>query len=88
MAHDLIHIAILHSSDSPTKAAFLISDIGVAQVTLGLGVVVSKLLNDCLEAQLRKFTIKLSRHHQCAGNPIADEWSAKLTLPRLCKLSA
>ena len=50
MAHDLIHITVLHSSDSPTKVAFARIDIGVAQVTLGLGAGVSKLLNDCLEA--------------------------------------
>jgi hypothetical protein len=50
MAHDLIHIAVLHGSDSPTKAACARMDIGVTQVTMGLDAVVSKLLNDCLEA--------------------------------------
>ena len=48
MAHDLIHIAVLRSSDSPMKAAFGRMDIGVEQVMLGLGAVVSKLLNGCL----------------------------------------
>ena len=46
--HDLIHIAVLQSSDSPTKAAFGRMKIGVAQVKLGCGAVVPKLLNDCL----------------------------------------
>jgi len=41
MAHDLIHIAVLHGSGSPTKAACARMDIGVAQVTFGLGAVVS-----------------------------------------------
>jgi hypothetical protein len=62
MAHDLIHIAVLHSSDLPTEAAFARMDIGVAQVTLGLDAVVSRLLNDCWEAQRRKITIELRRH--------------------------
>jgi hypothetical protein len=57
MAHDLIHIAVLHSSNSPTKAAFGRMNIGVAQVKLGFGAVVSQLLNDCLEAKRRKFNI-------------------------------
>jgi hypothetical protein len=57
MAHDLIHIAVLHSSDSPTKAAFARMNIGVAQVKLGFGAVVSKVLNDCSGAQRRKFNI-------------------------------
>jgi hypothetical protein len=47
MAQDLIHIAVLHGG-SPTKAAFARMDIGVAQVMLGLGAVVLKLLNGCL----------------------------------------
>ena len=62
MAHDLIHIAVLHSGDCPTKVAFARMDIGVAEVTLGLGAVVSKLLNDRFEVQPGKFTIKLRRH--------------------------
>jgi len=50
MAHDLIHIAVLHSGNSPTKAAFARMDIGVAQVELGFGAVVSEVSKDCLEA--------------------------------------
>ena len=49
MAHDLIHIAILHTSDSPMKAAFARVDIGVARVKLGFGAVVTEMSNDCLE---------------------------------------
>ena len=78
MAHDLIHMAVLLSGDSPTKAAFARMDIGVAEVTLGLGAVVSKLLNGCLKAQRRRFTIKLFVVvHRWEGNPtIVAEWSA------------
>jgi hypothetical protein len=39
MAHDLIHMAVLHSGDSATKVAFARMDTGVAEVTLGLGAV-------------------------------------------------
>ena len=50
MAHDLIHIAVLHSGNSSTKTAFTRMDIGVAQVKLGFGAVVSEVSEECLEA--------------------------------------
>jgi hypothetical protein len=70
MAHDLIHIAVLHSSDSPTKVAFACMDIGVGQVTLGLGAGVSKLLNDCLELSVGSSISEpnFGVIHRCAGN--------------------
>jgi len=67
------------SGDSPTKAAFAPTDIGVAEVTLGLGAVVSKLLNGCLKAQRRRFTQLFVVVHRWGGNPtIVAEWSLAL----------
>jgi hypothetical protein len=49
IVHDLIHMGVLQSSDSSTKAAFK-SYVGLTQVELGCSTVVSKVLNDCLQA--------------------------------------
>ena len=70
MAHDLIHIAVLHSGDSATKAAFARMDIGFAEVTLGLGAVVSKLLNGCLKAQ--RIHHQTLRHSSSVGRESDD----------------
>ena len=53
IAHDLIHIAVLQTSDSPAKAASVVCNIGVAQVKAGCGAVVLELLNDCPRIQHR-----------------------------------
>jgi hypothetical protein len=47
MAHDLIHIEILQSSDSPRKPVFGGTNIGLVQLKFGFDAVVSKLLNGC-----------------------------------------
>ena len=90
IAHDLIHIAVLQSSDSLNESRLpVVRNVGLARVELGCRPVVSKLLNDCLLLSVGNSGSALpfpdfAVVHRCAADPtILDGWSAARKLSEI-----